>query len=169
MRAFHALFAGAIVAVVAAPTLVHATTVAVQSYLFTGQCTDCTGTGIGTLNLTGYTEGTSFLRSNFVSFTYSSNLVPSFEITSDNLGSIFGSLGPTFPGPFEVQIFRTDGADFFSSATGIWSLSQHDDGRTSSWDSVAVVATPLPGALPLFATGLAGLAWIARRSRRQTS
>jgi hypothetical protein len=32
---------------------------------------------------------------------------------------------------------------------------------------VDVVATPAPAALPLFATGLAGFAWFARRRRRQ--
>ena len=32
-----------------------------------------------------------------------------------------------------------------------------------------VVATPLPAALPLFATGLAGLGWLARRRRKQAA
>jgi len=36
-----------------------------------------------------------------------------------------------------------------------------------SW--TANVATPLPAALPLFATGLAGLGWLARRRRKQAA
>jgi hypothetical protein len=33
----------------------------------------------------------------------------------------------------------------------------------------AVSSTPLPSALPLFATGLAGLGWLARRRRKQAA
>jgi hypothetical protein len=32
-----------------------------------------------------------------------------------------------------------------------------------------VAAVPLPAALPLFATGLAGLGWLARRRRKQAA
>jgi hypothetical protein len=31
------------------------------------------------------------------------------------------------------------------------------------------LATPLPAALPLFASGLAGLGWLARRRRKQAA
>jgi hypothetical protein len=33
----------------------------------------------------------------------------------------------------------------------------------------SAAATPLPAALPLFATGLAGLGWLARRRRKQVA
>jgi hypothetical protein len=165
MRRLRAMLAAATFAVLAVPTVAHAVTI--QSYSFTGQCTDCTGTGLATLNLSGYTEGAPIQAGNFVSFSYSSDLISLFEITSSDLRSVVGSLGPTFPGAFDVQIFRTDGADFFSSGTGIWSVSIEqvtaDFGPNSSWSSAAVVATPLPGTLPLFAAGLVGLGWIMRR------
>jgi hypothetical protein len=34
---------------------------------------------------------------------------------------------------------------------------------------VTVTNTPLPAALPLFATGLAGLGWLARRRKKQAA
>ena len=49
----------------------------------------------------------------------------------------------------------------------------HQDGPyTESWSSVLTVngaqaAVPVPAALPLFASGLAGLGWLARRKKRQ--
>lgn len=39
----------------------------------------------------------------------------------------------------------------------------------SGFASVAQAATPLPAALPMFATGLAGLGWLARRRRKQAA
>jgi hypothetical protein len=169
MRIIRAVFAAALFALVAVPTLAHAATI--QSYSFTGVCTDCTGAGIATLNLSGYIEGTPIQAGNFVSLNYSSDLISSFEITSADLSTIFGNLGPQFPGAFDLQIFRTDGADFFSSETGIWAVSigrvAADFGANSSWSSAAVIATPLPGALPLFASGLLSLGWMILRRKRK--
>lgn len=43
------------------------------------------------------------------------------------------------------------------------------NGVNTTYDFEATVATPLPAALPLFATGLAGLGFLARRRRKQTA
>lgn len=71
------------------------------SYRFTGTCSDCTGTGTGTLVLTGYTLGTPLSNSNFVSFNYSSNLVTFTLLASDN-PDVSGSLPATLPGQSAV-------------------------------------------------------------------
>ena len=65
--------------------------IAVQVYDFTGECTDCTGTGIGTLILLAdYTLGTPLSADDLYSFNYSSNLIPSDEIS----GILPVGLGP---------------------------------------------------------------------------
>ena len=43
------------------------------TYRFVGQCSDCTGTGVGMLTVQNYTLGTELTSCNFVSFTYTSN------------------------------------------------------------------------------------------------
>jgi hypothetical protein len=73
---------------------------AITTYTFTGDCTDCTGQGMGTLVLQNYTLGDELETSNFVSFTYSSNLL---SFTSDD-GSLFGVLPVNLPAPANVDI-----------------------------------------------------------------
>jgi hypothetical protein len=40
---------------------------------------------------------------------------------------------------------------------------------TNELNSFSAAAVPVPAALPLFATGLAGLGWLARRRKKQTA
>src|SRR5438067_2311009 len=46
-------------------------------YYFTGQCSDCTGSGVAVLTVDNYTPGDFLSVANFVSFSYTSNLFPS--------------------------------------------------------------------------------------------
>jgi hypothetical protein len=50
-----------------------------STFQFNGLCDtslgNCSGTSRGTLVLTGYTQGNTIVNSNFVSFTYTSNLL----------------------------------------------------------------------------------------------
>ena len=39
----------------------------------------------------------------------------------------------------------------------------------TTYNFEAAAATPLPGALPLFVSGLAGFGWLARRKRKQVA
>jgi hypothetical protein len=76
--------------------------------------------------------------------------------------SAFGSV----PGGF----FFPEGSLSFSGAA-FTSVVLSSAGLDFAIDNVVVsdaAATPLPAALPLFATGLAGLGWFARRRRKQT-
>ena len=71
-------------------------TVAVQVYTFTGDCTDCTGTGMATLILLGnYVLGTPLSADDLYSFNYSSNLIPDLSIHDDSTAVLDGrSFGP---------------------------------------------------------------------------
>jgi hypothetical protein len=63
-----------------------------SAFNFDGACSDCTGVGIGVLTVQNYTEGSGFSNSNFVSFTYNSNLIIDLSITVDTLNSFTGSI-----------------------------------------------------------------------------
>ncbi len=66
-------------------------------YDFSGSCADCQNTGNGVLTLQDYTPGTALSASNFVSFTYSSNLL-TFNITQSELD--FNTIGIPGTTPF---------------------------------------------------------------------
>ena len=61
------------------------------TYQFVGQCTDCSGTGVGVLTVQNYTLGTALSSCNFVSFTYTSNLT-SFTVTTSGSYYLSGML-----------------------------------------------------------------------------
>ena len=160
----------------------------VETFNFTGTCgssavsPNCTGFGTGTLVLTGnYTLGSALDVGHFVSFNYSSNLL-SLSIFNPLFGplppgsqpifQIMGSL-PTLPvpgslpGPAFVVIQGTMGATLLSEATGtgFWcagNFCNGDTGPVSSWTE-----TPLPAALPLFATGIGALGLLGWRRKRK--
>jgi hypothetical protein len=153
-----------------------------STFQFNGQCAgglgNCTGTGRGTLVLTDdYVQGTAILNSNFVSFDYTSNLPLSLSFsgvlpTPGGIFSITGNL-QNLPGPAEVEIMGTSLSDvvFHSMliGSGNWCAGTlscvGDFGAPSQWTVVPQV--PLPGALPLFATGLVGLGLLGWRRKKK--
>jgi hypothetical protein len=155
----------------------------VETFNFTGTCgttgglPNCTGTGIGTLVLAGnYILGSALSVGDFVSFNYSSNQPLSFSIVTPInpppgdlvISQIVGSL-PTspgsLPGPANVIISAVGpGVVFMSNLSGQWCAGgcAADFGTVSQWSE-----TPLPAALPLFATGIGGLGLLGWRRKRK--
>ena len=70
--------------------------------------------------------------------------------------------------PLAWQLYTFD-VTASTNATAL-EFSGINSGRTSftflGLDDVSVTPVPLPAALPLFASGLAGLGWLARRRKR---
>ena len=163
MRFLTALAALFGMAVLAAPVAAADTT-----FLFTGTCSDCAGTGTGTLVLKDYTLGDLLGADNFVSFSYSSNLT-SFTLNSVN--TLIGSLS-NLPGANFVEF---NDADFvFSSfaagqispwCTGATGSCGSDFGLTSSWSLVAG-AVPEPAMWAVMVLGFGLLGASMRRPRQ---
>jgi hypothetical protein len=151
-----------------------AASVLVEDFYFTGACQDCTGNGTGTLILEYYTQGNDISNDNFVSFSYSSNLLTlSFSgigTGASQLTSITGDL-TGLPGPALVSMETGSGAVFYSDPSGYWcagtSACGGDHGLTSQWSTTS--ATPLPAALPLFAGGLGALGLLGWRRKRKNA
>jgi hypothetical protein len=144
-----------------------------STFSFTGTCnTDCTGTAHATLVLSGYTLGDQITTNNFVSLTYQSDFL-SFSVTTPaeltfiETGS---SIKLPLPGAELVRLgFAIPGSTnraFGTFANGTWcagNLPACDDaGGSGVW-----AATPLPAALPLFATGIGGLGLLGWRRKRK--
>src|SRR6478609_3837471 len=109
-------FAIALAACTAATPVLSVTPVATTKFTFSGACSDCTGTGVGILTLQNYTLGDSLNVSNFVEWTYASDL---FTVDVTQVGYMGGVLD-NLPGPQNVY-FGTGQLDlppfFFSSST----------------------------------------------------
>ena len=155
----------------------------ISTFNFTGTCEvapgNCTGTANGTLVLENYTLGASLSTSNFQSFTYQSTVYSfSFNgagtgqivngIGTGGISGIFGSL-PTspgsLPGPADVFIEISNNGTIFDSGINFWCAGvgcNDDNGTPAVWTE-----TPLPAALPLFATGLGGLGLLGWRRKRK--
>lgn len=184
MRKICAFIVATAVLVLSAPIAARASTV---TYEFIGQCEDCSGTGIGYLTLSDYTLGTDLSNSNFVSFTYQSNLIdPAISYTGigsalDQIDTIIGKIPSSLPSIADVQLIRTistspiEQVTVFESTTsgfGYWCASAKptydcvsDYGFSHSWS-----VTPIPPALPLFATGVGALGLLGwRRKRKQVA
>jgi hypothetical protein len=162
--------------------LSHASTV---TYDFSGDCCDDIGgpgSVMGTLVLTGYTLGDPLETSNFVSFSYSSLVIPAFSTNSLDTapgtgGGLFGMLPVDLPGPANVTINGLvvpgcsscpDGVSFRTETTNNDSFdlgNAADFGSELIWSVAAQnTAAPEPSSLVMLAVGLAGLvAWRQRR------
>jgi len=178
MRKICAFIVAAAVLVLSAPIAARASTV---TYEFIGQCYDCTGTGIGYLTLSDYTLGTNLSNSNFVSFTYQSNLInlsySGIGTDPNQLMSIQGLIPPTLPATADVFLygfqqyptFAQLGYIFRSNVNGAWCVGTQDCSADYGFSHEWTV-TPIPPALPLFATGLGALGLLGwRRKRKQVA
>jgi hypothetical protein len=121
---------------------------------------------VSPLVLQNYTLGNPIdTNTNYVSWFYQSDLLT--ESFSSGGSTITGVL-ENLPGPADVEIQAGGGVVFFSSANGFWCAGfdscAGDEGVQSSW---SVAATPLPAALPLFATDLGGLGLLGWRRKRK--
>jgi hypothetical protein len=145
------------------------------TYQFVGQCTDCTGTGVGLLTLQNYTLGTALANSNFVSFSYSSNLL-SFSLTQANSPNLSGTLPATLPAQATVLVdgFTTNPNDLlWSHSDGSWCAGSNctgDNGSSSTWGlAPSVPALRLPMLIGLAAMlALAGV-MLLKLARRRVS
>jgi hypothetical protein len=142
-------------------------TIAVEVYTFTGQCTDCTGAGTGTLILyAGYVPGTPLSADDLYSFNYSSNLIPDLSIFNDPTEDITGTL-PIGSGPADIDISGVNGT-FTTGTDGDWSALDPpaDVGTDGIWSTPSVTSTPEPSALPVIGICLGGVVFLAGRRRK---
>jgi MYXO-CTERM domain-containing protein len=141
-------------------------------FTFTGTCNDCTGTGVGTLELVNYSLGNDITADNFVDFSYSSNLI-SFDLDS-SASDVFIVNGSSLPDTLPSTAFvglEGDGILFFSFQGGGWCTGSGcaaDNGPDHLWSvaSAPTSAAPEPAAAFLTAPALFGL-WWRRRSRKR--
>jgi hypothetical protein len=136
------------------------------TYQFVGQCTDCTGTGVGQLTVQNYTLGTELNSCNFVSFTYTSNLT-SFTITPSGVNDLGGTLPASLPSAAFVRVRGTGSNNFGSSTNGSWSVDLTDYGTGGTWSLPSAVPTLSTAAWCALGLLLAGAgALLAQRARR---
>jgi hypothetical protein len=143
-----------------------------STYSFTGDCLDCTGQGHGTLVLQNYTLGNPFDITNFVSFSYTSNLT-NFVLNGTGSGvgqasAFSGSLPSMLPSFADVNIDSQSVQIFNTSSSGSWCAGfggcNLDFGTNGVYNSASAV--PEPASLASTFTGLAGLMLIGLRRAR---
>jgi hypothetical protein len=137
------------------------------TYEFVGQCTDCTGTGVGYLTLQGYTLGNSLNCSYFVGFTYSSNLI---NLNITQCSTLTGTLGPTLPGSAAVNLANSSNTGLISLINGNWFAGNiplpPDIGTGGTWSIPSSVPTLGTAALCALGLLLAVAGALLARSRR---
>ena len=152
-----------------------------STFYFTGACSDCAGTANATLVLSNYSQGSSILLSNLVSFNYTgTNLVNPFTFTQADVGFfnfiISGTIPVTLPSATNFSIgfqtlgrptpaaVKTNGSTlgnpFFNTASnGVWSVAGSgillDFGTVGGFSGSP---TPEPASFVLVAAGIAALA-----------
>ena len=116
------LGSGAALASAATPAAA-ATTV---TFDFVGKCADCSGYGLGQLTLTNFTPGQKITAANFVSFSYTSNMID-LSISASQLTALAGLLDPSNMTDAHVMV-GGDGMTFESSGTGFWAVASAGEG-----------------------------------------
>ena len=140
---------------------------AATTFGFSGICIDCAGTGTGTLVVKDYTLGDTLTSSNFVSFTYSSNLL-SYALSSvdDLTGTLTAGTGPAYVafhgGGYTFSSFAA--GPFSPWCTGLTGACGSDFGLFSSWSLAASVPEPAMWGVMVLGFGLLGASM--RRPRR---
>ncbi len=142
---------------------------------FSGQCSDCTGSGFGVLQVQDYVLGSQLADSNLVEFSYVSNLtaiginpVDDFLSTDTLSGSI-----NTSPGYYDVHVSSfllgvVKAASFDSYTDGTWSVENEfpaDYGTKGTWNGPAVSAAPEPSTWVLMFAGIGGIGLMLRRAK----
>jgi len=121
------------------------------TFLFHGNCSDCTGQGTATLVLGNYTPGTNITTGNFVSFTYSSNLI-SYTINGGELAFASGVIPASLPAAANVTLGANPccSRQFTSSTNGSWcsGLNCADDNGTGGVWALPGSPTPTPTGAP---------------------
>ena len=122
------------------------------TYQFVGQCTDCSGTGVGVLTVRNYTLGDTLTICNLVSFTYTSNLT-SFTITRSGAYNLSGTLPVSLPATATVNVSDfTNG--FSSNVNGNWFVGLLDYGTGGVWSLPSTSTVPTLSTAALCALGL---------------
>jgi hypothetical protein len=137
--------------------------VPVSVFTFTGDCTDCTGTGTATLILLGdYVLGTPLAADDLYSFNYTSNLIPDLSIHNDPTAVLTGVLSD-LPGPEDISISGMNGS-FTSASDGTWSAFDPpaDMGIDGVWSAGSPIATPEPSTIGIIAAGFLGMFFFNR-------
>ena len=127
-----------------------------------------------TLQIQDYLHGTSLTFNPFTAFPDNS----AFDGTNTRNGNVSGQQATTgdvgFQNSENLVFFPSLGFDMNANDTFLITLSLLNNSDNSSLGSVSeyvVVGTgaptPLPAAAPLFASGLAGLGWLARRRKKK--
>ena len=136
-----------------------------STYQFVGQCTDCTGTGVGSLTVQNYTLGDTLTGCNLVSFTYTSNLT-SFTITAP--GYLSGTLPVSLPAAATVNVNNSTNG-FSSNVNGNWVVGLLDHGTGGIWSLPSTSTAPTLSTAALCALGLllagAGALLVRRQAR----
>lgn len=120
------------------------------TFSFVGTCTDCTGQGRATLVLQNYTPGNTIVQANFVSLTYSSNLV-NYTLSTANSPSVSGIIPVSLPAAANVNVFANTGGaaqgmELWTSANGNWCGGFEcagDYGTAGTW---SLYSAPVPTA-----------------------
>ena len=164
-----------VIAIALMTGLLAAAPIEAQTYTFTGLCTDCAGTVTATLTLDDYTPGDALSSANLVSFSYGSNLIPDFTITSAySLSGAFAASGAQLA---DIDIRTNDiparGGmyEFVSHMDGNWTVSfQSDESSGSDFLDIGTQGTwsvPEPASWALMISGM-GFVGCALRGRRKS-
>jgi hypothetical protein len=119
------------------------------------------------LILAGYTPGNQFDQTNFVSFTYSSDLM-TLTLGPGDVSSVSGSLPAMLPAMADVTILDLGSNIIFqSSSGGSWCAGTNgcnlDFGAESSWDQAQAQGVPEPASSTLVVAALGGLILLRRK------